>query len=92
VKPPRVHIDAMTDAASDVAGLWLSSDGRMRVDLKADGTFDEARAGSTRTFHGVWRSDGLRVHFRDPATGYEAIGELRNGVLHADGVEFRRAT
>jgi hypothetical protein len=40
----------------------------------------------------VWRSDGLRVHFRDPVTGYEAIGELRNGVLHADGVEFRRAT
>jgi len=34
----------------------------------------------------------LHVHFRDPATGYEAIGELRNGVLHADGVEFRRAT
>jgi hypothetical protein len=81
----------MTDAASDVAGLWLSSDGRMRVDLKADGTFDEARAGSTRTFHGVWRSDGLRVHFRDPATGYEASGELCDGVLYADGVEFRKA-
>ena len=90
MKRRRVRIDAMTGAASDVVGVWLSTDGRMRVDLKADGTFDEARAGSARTFHGVWRSDGLRVHFRNPATGYEASGELRDGVLHADGVEFRK--
>ena len=64
----------------------------MRVDLKADGTFDEARTGSTRTFHGVWRSDGAHIHFRDPSTGYEATEEIRDGVLHADGVDFRRAT
>jgi hypothetical protein len=91
VKRRRARIDAMTDATSDVVGLWLSADGRMRVDLKADGTFDEARAGSARTFHGLWRNDGSRVHFRDPTTGYEATGELRDGVLHADGVELRKA-
>ena len=81
----------MTGAAADFVGVWLSTDGRMRVHLKADGTFDEARADSTRTFHGVWRSDRSRVHFHDPATGYEASGELRDGVLQADGVEFHRA-
>jgi len=75
----------------DVAGVWHSSDGRMRVQLNADGTFDEVRIDSGRAFHGVWRSDGQRVHFRDPTTGYEAIGELRDGVLHADGTEFRKA-
>lgn len=75
----------------DVAGVWLSSDGRMRVQLNADGTFDELRVDSGRAFHGVWRSDGHRVHFRDPTTGYEATGELRDGVLYADGTEFRRA-
>jgi hypothetical protein len=74
----------------DIAGVWLSSDGRMRVQLNADGTFDEVRSGSARTFHGVWRRDGVRVHFRDPATGYEATGELRDGVLYADGCAFRR--
>lgn len=75
----------------DLPGVWLSSDGRMRVQLNADGTFDELRTDSGRAFHGVWRRDGRRVHFRDPTTGYEAIGELRDGVLHADGTEFRKA-
>lgn len=73
-----------------VAGFWVTADGRMRVQLRADGRFDEVRAGSARTFHGTWRLDGARIHFRDPATGYEATGELRDGVLYADGCEFRR--
>ncbi|HSC22328.1 MAG TPA: Atu4866 domain-containing protein [Casimicrobiaceae bacterium] len=76
----------------DITGDWLSADGRMRVRLGPDGTFDELRTDSGRRFHGIWRSDdGLHVHFRDPATGYEAIGELRDGVLYADGVAFRKA-
>ena len=82
----------MTAEAVDAAGVWLSSDRRMRVELKADGTFDEVRADSGRAFHGVWRSEGNRVRFRDPTTGYEAVGELRDGVLYADGTEFRRVT
>ena len=81
----------MDHEAADLAGEWRSSDGRMRVALNADGTFDEVRAGSGLTFHGAWRRDGSRVHFRDPTTGYEATGELRDGVLYADGCEFRRA-
>ena len=81
----------MTDTSDPLAGTWISTDGRLRVQLGADGTFDEVRTDSTRTFHGVWRSDGARVHFRDPATGYEATGELREGVLYADGCEFRKA-
>ena len=74
----------------DIAGVWLSADGRMRVRLNADGTFDEVRIDSGRAFRGVWSRDGHRVHFRDPATGYEATGEFRDGVLHADGTEFRK--
>jgi hypothetical protein len=75
----------------DIAGEWVSADGRMRIQLNADGTFDELRTDSGRRFSGIWRSDGLHVHFRDPATGYETTGELRDDVLHADGVEFRKA-
>ena len=74
------------------AGVWISADGRMRVHLKPDGTFDELRTDSGRTFHGTWECDGSRIRFRDPATGYEAQGELRDGVLDADGCEFRRAS
>ena len=81
----------MSDEATDVTGTWLSSDGRMRVRLYADGTFDEVRTDTAKTFRGFWSRDGARVHFRDPATGYEATGELRDGVLYADGCEFRKA-
>ena len=80
----------MDNDADNPAGIWISSDARMRVGLKADGTFDEVRTDSGRTFHGVWDRDGARIRFRDPATGYEAIGELRDGVLYADGCEFRK--
>jgi len=80
----------MTEGTNALAGIWLSTDGRMRVHLKPDGTFDELRTQDARTFHGVWESDGLRISFRDPTTGYEATGEVRDGVLYADGCEFER--
>jgi hypothetical protein len=80
----------MPDETVDPAGLWVSTDGRMRVHLKRDGTFDEVRTDSARTFHGLWRREGTNVHFRDPTTGYEAIGELRGDVLYADRTEFRK--
>jgi len=62
----------------------------MRVRLHSDGRFDESRVGSTRTYHGTYRVDGGRIHFHDPATGYQATGEFRDGMMYADGVEFRR--
>ena len=34
--------------------------------------------------------EGTRIHFHDPHTGYRATGELRDGVMHAAGCEFRR--
>jgi hypothetical protein len=71
-------------------GAWIATDGRMRVRLHPDGRFDESRTGSPRTYHGTYRVDGTLIHFRDPTTGYEAIGEFRGGTMYADGVEFRR--
>ena len=84
-------MNATPDATPPHIGLWISSDGRMRVRVNADGTFDEVRTGTGRTFHGVYRVDGSTIHFRDPATGYEAAGELReDGTMLADGCEFRK--
>lgn len=77
--------------SASLAGLWVSVDGRMRVHLRADGSFEESRTGSARTFHGMYSVDGARIHFRDPTTGYEASGELRDDGFVADGVEFRKA-
>ena len=73
------------------AGAWITTDGRMRVELRPDGTFEEARAGSARTYRGTYRVEGTRIHFHDPTTGYEATGEFRDGMMYADGCEFRRA-
>ncbi len=71
-------------------GTWTTADGRMRVRLDPDGRFHEVRGDSARTHHGTYRVDGCRIHFHDPTTGYEAVGELRDGVMHADGCEFRK--
>ena len=76
--------------SESLVGRWVSLDGRMRVRLHADGRFDETRVGSARTFHGMYSVDGARIHFRDPTTGYEASGELRDDGFVADGVAFRR--
>ena len=81
----------MSDEPLDVTGFWATADGRMRVHRRPAGCVDEVRSDTARTFHGTWRIDGTRIHFRDPTTGYEATGEFRAGVLHADGCEFRRA-
>ena len=80
----------MNDTTAPYTGLWISADGRMRIRLNSDGTFDEVRTGRARTSHGTYRVDGTRIHFRDPVTGYEANGEVRDGIRSADGVEFRR--
>ena len=71
-------------------GPWISTDGRMRVYLHPDGRFDEWRVNSTQTYHGTYRVEGERIHFRDPTTGYQATGEFRDGMMYADGLEFRR--
>jgi hypothetical protein len=76
--------------ASSRHGRWVTADGRIRVDLKPDGRFDELRTDTRRTHHGTYRIDGDTIHFHDPLTGYEAIGEFRDGVMHADRCEFRR--
>ncbi len=75
----------------DPVGAWFSADGRMRVRLDPDGSFEELRIDTGRTYRGTYRVDGARIHFRDPNTGYEGSGEFRDdGVMYADGVEFRR--
>ena len=70
-------------------GTWTTADGRMTVRLDPDGSFHEIRSDSARTYAGSYRVDGSRIHFRDPVTGYEATGEFRDGLMHADGCEFR---
>jgi hypothetical protein len=81
----------VTDDVHGRHGVWMSVDGGIRVDLKPDGHFDEVRRDTHRTCHGTYRIDGDTIHFHDPVTGYEASGEFRGGVMHADRREFRKA-
>ena len=82
----------MTDdsTATEYEGVWITGDRRIRVHLKADGSFDEVRGDSPRAYHGTYRVEGTRIHFHDPATDYRTTGELRDGVMYADHCEFRR--
>jgi len=81
----------MTAERETHIGTWTSVDGRMRVRLDPDGTFQEVRSDRAKTYGGTYRIDGCRIRFHDPTSGYEASGEFRDGVLHADGCEFRKA-
>lgn len=75
---------------ADTEGVWITPDGRFRVKLRPDGQFDEERTDRPGVHHGRYRIEGTRIHFHDPATGYRATGELRDGVMRAAGCEFRR--
>lgn len=82
----------MTTRPLDPVGTWMSANGRMRLRLDPGGSFEELRTDTGRTYRGTYRVDGTRIRFRDPNTGYEGSGEFRDdGVMDADGVEFRRA-
>jgi len=81
----------MTEKGDDRCGVWATADGRFRVELRADGRFVEHRSDRAQSHGGTYRWDGCRIQFHDPVTGYRAIGEYRDGMLYAEGCEFRRS-
>jgi hypothetical protein len=80
----------MTEEAQSYLGVWITADGLIRVELKSDCHFDELRGDNQHAYHGTYRIDGTTIHFHDPSTGYKATGDLRDGVMHVAGCEFRR--
>ncbi|ROS75489.1 Atu4866 domain-containing protein [Cellulomonas sp. PhB143] len=71
---------ARTDEAADVVGMWVTADGHIRQELRADGRYDEARGTRRSAYTGRYTTSGPHIDYVDD-TGFTATGDIRDGVL-----------
>lgn len=65
----------------DVVGMWVTADGHIRQELRADGRYDEARGSRRSAYTGAYTVTGNHLDYVDD-TGFTATGDIRDGVLH----------
>lgn len=70
-------------------GLWVTADGRIRHELRADGRYVEARGDREAAYVGSYEVDGDHIDYRDD-TGFTADGDFRDDVLHHAGMVLHR--
>ncbi len=75
------------EAFAATAGNWVTSDGFVRLQLSADGSYREARGPITAS--GRYSVDGTRVRFV-AEDGSASQGRLSDGVLTVDLDKFRK--
>lgn len=72
------------------AGLWVTEDGHIRQELRADGRCVEARGHVNSAYTGRYEIEGTHIHFWDD-TGFQAEGDFEgNDILHHIGLRFHR--
>ncbi|MGX1772649.1 Atu4866 domain-containing protein [Nocardia brasiliensis] len=64
----------------DVVGMWVTADGHIRQELRADGRYDEARGDRRSAYTGRYTVAGSHLDYVDD-TGFTATGDIRDGVL-----------
>lgn len=69
--------------------MWVSDDGYIRHELRADGRYDEARGLRRSAYQGRYTIRGNHIDYLDD-TGFAADGEFIDGVLYHAGVVLRR--
>lgn len=69
-----------TTGATDVIGMWVTGDGHIRQELRADGRDDEARGTRRSAYTGRYTVTGSHPDYVDD-TGFAATGDIRDGVL-----------
>ncbi|MEW2086763.1 Atu4866 domain-containing protein [Streptomyces sp. NPDC005283] len=69
------------DERADVVGVWVTADGHIRQELRADGRYDEARGTRRSAYSGRYTLTGSHLDYVDD-TGFTATGDIRDGVLH----------
>jgi|tagenome__1003787_1003787.scaffolds.fasta_scaffold20865588_2 hypothetical protein len=70
--------------ASAPVGVWLSTDGTVRLDIRTDGTYAGKVAGRKRTANGTYRVDGATMTLRDDS-GLRTPVALYDGTLEMAG-------
>jgi len=70
-------------------GMWVTADGHIRLELRADGRYDEARGMRKSAYTGRYSVRGNDLHFVDDS-GFTATGRAIDGVLTVGPDTFRR--
>ncbi|QWS33529.1 SDR family NAD(P)-dependent oxidoreductase [Curtobacterium aetherium] len=78
-----------TTTTHPYVGLWVTADGRIRHELRADGRYVEARGDREAAYVGRYEVSGDHVDYVDD-TGFTADGDFRDDVLHHAGMVLRR--
>ncbi|MFJ3795066.1 Atu4866 domain-containing protein [Streptomyces sp. NPDC090088] len=74
---------------ADVAGMWVTADGHIRQELRADGRYDEARGSRRSAYTGSYTVTGRHIDYVDDS-GFTATGDIRDGVLHHEHLVLYR--
>ncbi len=70
-------------------GMWVTADGHIRQELRADGRYDEARGTRQSAYTGSYTVTGDQIDYVDD-TGFTADGTFDGDVLHHGGYLFYR--
>ncbi|WP_405826385.1 Atu4866 domain-containing protein [Streptomyces sp. NBC_00838] len=92
--PPTPTAGTRPAGAADASphpyvGMWVTADGHIRQELRADGRYDEARGERENAYTGSYRISGTRIEYADD-TGFSADGMFDADVLHHAGYVFYR--
>ncbi len=74
---------------TDVVGMWVTADGHIRQELRADGRYDEARGDRRSAYTGRYTVTGSHLDYVDD-TGFTATGDIRDGVLYHEHLVLYR--
>ena len=77
-------------AGPDLAGVWHSPDGTVRLRLAHDGTYEGSVAGRSRAARGTYRVDGPSVLLRDDSGLRTPVTRLGDTLAMA-GYDLHRA-
>lgn len=69
--------------------MWVTADGHIRQELRADGRYDEARGTRRSAYTGSYTVSGNQIDYVDD-TGFTADGTFEGDVLHHGGYLFYR--
>ena len=81
--------DDATTTIHPYLGLWVTADGRIRHELRADGRYVEARGDREAAYVGRYEIEGDHIEHRDD-TGFTADGDFHDDVLHHAGMVLHR--
>ena len=72
----------MSKTPRPYVGMWVTDDGRVRHELRADGRYDEARGARESAYQGRYEVNGGHIEFWDDA-GFTADDDFANAdTLH----------